>query len=270
MSDHNHQDTPGSSSVIFNTKWGIASVIVVAVVLGSASTVLASTWFRHHNNTAASASTSASHGSAAHGKAKPALGDPGSVCGLTGYETDMDEPYVIPTTTWAGSGPAKTVDGDPIRGMEEMQLPSIDQQGPGTLSPDGVRTCFARTQAGAVLAAANMVSVQANPSIGAAVVAATTADGPGEDAAIAAAKQRSYQPFTQTFQIVGYRLDSFDGNTTVVTVALSNGRAQLLGAPVSMVWQAGDWKTTLTADGQQPRQPSALSSLGGFTPWSAS
>lgn len=237
--------------MILNTWWGIVSLVIVAVIIVLAGVVITGTLIRGHER-ATAAKDAATTG-------------PGSVCGLTGYEYAADAGFTMPTTTWTPTGPQHTTDGVPIR-AEQMLLPSVPGSGPGTTSRDGVRSCFARTQTGAVLAAANMLSASATPAIAGKVIAATTADGPGKQAAIDQAAAAPSGPLVRTFQVAGYQVIDYSGTRAKVTVAMA-ADGTLLGVPVSMVWEHGDWKADLTDDGQMPSQPSELQTLTGFQQW---
>lgn len=236
------------------TPWGISSIVIVTALVAVAGVVTVTTLLRTNDTPTAAGSATT-------------VADPGSICGLSGYDTDQDGLFQIENTTWTPTGPQLTKEGVPIRAAE-MQLPSIDGAGPGTVADSGVRTCFARTHTGAVLAAANMLSASATPALAPELVEATTADGPGKQAAIDAAKNRHTRPYSDTFQIAGYQISSYDGDSAAVTIAMGQ-RSQLLAVPVALIWEDGDWKARLTPTGDQPVDARALSNLAGFTPWAA-
>jgi len=90
--------------------------------------------------------------------------------------------------------------------------------------------------------------------------------GPGRDAAIASADSTSSSAIR--YQIAGYKILSYDGHTAKVDLAVNASSGQVVSFVWNLQWTSGDWKFVVTDDGQSPIAPAALSSLGGYTPWS--
>ncbi len=112
-----------------------------------------------------------------------------SVCGLPGYE-ETGTLTAAPATTWTFVG--------------TMAAPGSDQAGPGTISADGVRSCYAHTVDGAVLAVANIWAMGSDARLSKLALDEMTAPGPGRDAAIAANIPKSNTGVS--VQIVGMKL----------------------------------------------------------------
>jgi hypothetical protein len=171
-----------------------------------------------------------------------------SACGLAdGAQTP---PTSAPATQWYFVG--------------KIAAPKSDRLGPARRQ-GGLATCFARSPAGALFAAAT-IAAETSADDAAAERAARARIVPGEllDKALAA-------PTTQSdvlTQIAGFKIEDYTRSRTTLTLAtrISGGpNAGALGAtPMTLVWRAGDWWWEL-----QPNITSiVLTSLDGFTAWS--
>ncbi|RFA17760.1 hypothetical protein [Subtercola boreus] len=175
-----------------------------------------------------------------------------SVCGLPGYDT-TNTLTATPETKWEIVG--------------TMAAPGSTTIGPGITGADGVRSCYAHTAAGAVFAVANFWAMGTDIRLAPLVTAQSLVPGPGRDAAMA---MKTTQGSTGTSaQVAGFKVLSYDGTDATIDVVLetSTGTDQLFSFPVPMRWSGGDWKLVVTDDGQQVFRPTALQSLGGYTPW---
>jgi hypothetical protein len=175
-----------------------------------------------------------------------------SVCGLPGYE-ETGTLTTAPAASWTFVG--------------TMAAPGSEQAGPGTIGSDGVRSCYAHTVDGAVLAVANIWAMGSDARLSKLALDKMTAPGVGRDAAIAANIPKSNTGVS--VQIVGVKVLSYDGADATVDVAFRTSTGQLYSFPAPVTWVDGDWKSVLTDDGQPPLRPSALQSLGGYIPWEA-
>ncbi|WP_434161440.1 hypothetical protein [Clavibacter michiganensis] len=175
-----------------------------------------------------------------------------SACGLPGYE-ETGTLSAAPATSWTFVG--------------TMAAPGSEQAGPGTIGSDGVRSCYAHTVDGAVLAVANIWAMGSDARLSKLALDKMTAPGPGRDAAIAANIPKSNTGLS--VQIVGVKVLSYDGRDATVDVAFRTSTGQLYSFPAPVTWVDGDWKSVLTDDGQPPLRPTALQSLGGYIPWEA-
>jgi hypothetical protein len=175
-----------------------------------------------------------------------------SVCGLPGYE-ETGTLDAAPEATWAFVG--------------TIAAPATEQAGPGVIGDDGLRSCYAHTVEGAVLAVANIWAMGSDGRLSALALDKMTAPGPGRDAAMAANIPQANNGLS--VQIAGVKLLSYDGKNATVDVAFRTGTGQIASFPSPVTWVDGDWKLVLTDDGQPPLRPAALQSLGGYLPWEA-
>ncbi|WP_350280057.1 hypothetical protein [Kribbella sp. HUAS MG21] len=159
----------------------------------------------------------------------------------------------------------------------KMLIPIQAESGPAKTSPNGVRSCFAHSPTGAVLAAMVLLGQLQNPEVGIAALNSRVYPGPGRDAAIAAAKQAASTPSTTVagdIQFAGFKVLDYPPNATraiIQVVADLNNKAY--GAmPVTMRWYKGDWYIELQTDGSfnGSTEPDILTSLSGYVRFSGS
>jgi hypothetical protein len=156
----------------------------------------------------------------------------------------------------------------------KMLIPIQAAGGPATTSPNGVRSCFAHSPTGAVLAAMVLLGQIQNPEVAMAALHNRVYPGPGRDAAIAEAKQTARTPSTVAgdIQFAGFKVLDYPPNATralIQIVADLNGRAY--GAmPITMRWYRGDWYVELQTDGSfnGSVEPDILTSLSGYVRFS--
>ncbi|TFD12008.1 hypothetical protein E3T26_12030 [Cryobacterium sp. TMT1-21] len=148
-----------------------------------------------------------------------------------------------------------------------VAAPQIQGVGPMEVSANGVPRCFVETPAGAVLAAANFIAFgTGRPDLGAELAASAIVPGLGQNAAIEAAGAASVSS-PGAVQIVGYRVDRYDPQSTDIALAVRADDGSLASGDLVLKWSQGDWK--LIVDPGTGRLPElrTLASLGGFTPW---
>jgi hypothetical protein len=156
----------------------------------------------------------------------------------------------------------------------KMLIPIQAASGPATTSPNGVRSCFAHSPTGAVLAAMVLLGQIQNPEVAMAALHNRVYPGPGRDAAIAAAKQTAQTPSTVAgdIQFAGFKVLDYPPNATraiIQVVADLNNNAY--GAmPITMRWYHGDWYAELQTDGSfnGSLEPDVLTSLSGYVRFS--
>ncbi|PPF14667.1 MULTISPECIES: hypothetical protein [unclassified Rathayibacter] len=173
-----------------------------------------------------------------------------SVCNLPGYD-ESGTLSTAPVTDWTIVG--------------TMAAPSSDTAGPGVIGEDGLRSCYAHTVEGSLFSVANLWAMGTDGRLADAVLERQTAPGAGRDAAIAADIPQSNTG--GSVQIVGFRVSSYTADEATIDIAFRSNTNQLLSFPAPVTWVDGDWKSVLTADGQPPFRPTALTSLGGYIPW---
>lgn len=156
----------------------------------------------------------------------------------------------------------------------KMLIPIQAASGPATTSPNGVRSCFAHSPTGAVLAAMVLLGQIQNPEVSVAALHNRVYPGPGRDAAIAQAKLTAKTPSTVAgdVQFAGFKVLDYPQNATralIQIVADLNGKAY--GAmPITMRWYRGDWYVELQTDGSfnGSVEPDILTSLSGYVRFS--
>jgi hypothetical protein len=239
MTDHNEDNPFKKKGFIFGA--------VLFVVLFLAAAVIGLTSSRGGGDTEpAPVATSASP------DVPTVAAEDESVCGLPGYE-ETGTLTAAPEVTWTFVG--------------SMAAPGSDATGPGVIDDDGVRSCYAHTVDGAVLAVANIWAMGSDARLSKLSLDRMTAPGPGRDAAMAANIPQSNTGIS--VQIAGVNVLSYDAKDATVDVAFRTNTGQLYSFPAPVTWVEGDWKLVLTDDGQPPLRPVALQSLGGFNPWEA-
>ncbi|WP_410786725.1 hypothetical protein [Kribbella sp. C-35] len=157
-----------------------------------------------------------------------------------------------------------------------MLIPLQVAAGPASTSPSGVRSCFAHSPTGAVLAAMVLLGQLQNQAVGISALKARVVPGPGRDAAIAASQQAAKTPKTANgeVQFAAFKVLDYPPNATrtiIQVVADLNNKAY--GAmPVTLRWYKGDWYVELQEDGtlNGSVEPDILSSLSGYVRFSGS
>ncbi|WP_329004484.1 hypothetical protein OHA18_13930 [Kribbella sp. NBC_00709] len=156
----------------------------------------------------------------------------------------------------------------------EMLIPVQAASGPATTSLDGVRSCFAHSPTGAVLAAMVLLGQMQNPAVGIATLRSRVLAGPGKTAALAAAKDDKVTPPTVAgeLQFSGFKVLYYPPHaTTTVIQVVANLDNKAYGAmPITMQWWHGDWYAVLQDDGtfNGSVEPDILSSLNGYVRFS--
>jgi hypothetical protein len=226
--------------------WIVVAIFIAVVLVGGGIAAVTGAF----NGNATTADSTAS---AAPTKSALPTGA-ASVCGLKGYETSNDL-SAAPEAKWVLIGSTAS--------------PKSAAVGPGKSDDDGVfNTCFAHTPTGALFASINYVATTTD---------ARNADRLWEllaDSSVKNQLRATPQPATDDTtrgQVSGFKVDHYDGSSATIDLAVTltgTGSADgLISYPVVLKWQDGDWKVVFTEDGP-PIAPSALSSLGGYIPFS--
>jgi hypothetical protein len=231
----------------FSGRWFIPAAIVIALLLVLVVVLVIV------NQTSSSRTPVADPTSAAPTtNTSPVPDEDKSVCGLKGYETTntLSGP---PSTSWKLVG--------------SVAAPNEPKgAGPGTIASDGFRTCYAHTAKGALFAAANILAMGSDANLGAELSDKLVVPGPGRDAAMKSSSGASTDG--PRVQIAGYRVLDYNGDGATVDIAVTISNGDMASIPTQLRWSGGDWKVVLTDNGQPPVGSSALSNLGGYTPWS--
>jgi len=227
----------------------ILAVIVVAVIAILAAVVLISNLIGSKDDSTAPTAPPTS----AAPSESPAASDPDpSACGLEGYEPTgtVDE---VPAPDWALVG--------------AVAAPSDPEVGPGVVADSGYRSCYAHTPTGALFAAANVIAMGSDNSLGQEITEKSVVPGAGQKAALAQLAQGTPSSSAVRYQIAGYNVLAYDGSTATIDIAVDSS-GKLVSLVQSLEWSDGDWKIVLADNGQSAIPAASLESLGGYTPWS--
>lgn len=157
-----------------------------------------------------------------------------------------------------------------------MLIPLQAAAGPAATSASGVRSCFAHSPTGAVLAAMVLLGQLQNQAVGISALQSRVVPGKGRDAALAASRQAAKTPKTANgeVQFAAFKVLDYPPNATraiIQVVADLNNKAY--GAmPVTLRWYKSDWYVELQEDGtlNGSVEPDILSSLSGYVRFSGS
>lgn len=147
-----------------------------------------------------------------------------------------------------------------------MAAPTDPKVGPGKTDDQGIRSCFARTPAGALYAAVNLWALGSDPSKERAIAEHLAAKGPGRDAGMKA-PQTAAPASDVKVQIAGFNV-SYTANQAVVELAFKANNGALASVRTTLLWQEGDWKGVVADSGAPLEEPRPLSDLSGFILWS--
>ncbi|WGM22897.1 hypothetical protein QEH68_22505 (plasmid) [Paenarthrobacter sp. OM7] len=174
-----------------------------------------------------------------------------SVCGLpAGKETALGN---APKSKWELVG-TMAVPTDP------------STAGPGTVSKEGLRSCFAQSPTGALYATANIWAALFNGSAKQ-VYLDLAADSPTRDKAVQAIKDGKDVGGGRSpkVQIAGFIIHSYTPTAAVVELALKSTDGGYGALSTSLLWEDGDWKLDMPAAGGGTVRP--ISDLSSFIPW---
>jgi len=231
----------------FGGRWFIPAAIVIALVIVLVVVLVVV------NLAGGKKAPAADPTSAAPSTTTPAVpASAKSVCGLKGYET-TNTLTAAPSTSWKLVGTV-AAPNEP------------NGAGPGDVASDGFRSCYAHTAKGALYAAANILAMGSDANLGAELSDKQVVPGAGRDAAMKSSSGASTDG--PRVQIAGYRVLDYSGDAATIDLAVSISNGDMASIPTQLQWSGGDWKVVLTDSGQPPVGSSALSNLGGYTPWS--
>lgn len=239
MSDQSEQPNP------FRSRRFVLSMVVVGFIALLAIIVLVSN-LAGGKKEAAPANTPATSS-----PATPVDSDP-STCGLKGYETTSSLSQA-PKTTWTLVG--------------TIAAPTApNKAGPGVTDSSGFRSCYAHTAQGALFAATNFVALGSDATMREELTS-LVAPGAGRAAVEKALGEGNANSSGFRAQVAGFKIDSYNGQNTVIDLAINYSDGQLVSLPIKMLWVEGDWKVVLSDSGNMPIAPGPLQSLGSYIPW---
>ena len=152
----------------------------------------------------------------------------------------------------------------------DMLIPLQEAGGPAVTAPNGVRSCFAHSPTGAVLATLVLLGQIRNPDLTDSVLSTRVLPGPGRSRAIAEARDTSTPKARGQVQFAGFKVMDYQRNRAVIQVAAELDGQNVASLPVTMVWERGDWKAALQDDGSFNGEvaPDVLGSLDGYVRFS--
>ncbi|GAB2559316.1 hypothetical protein [Kribbella endophytica] len=148
-----------------------------------------------------------------------------------------------------------------------MLIPLQAQGGPAVEDAKGLRSCFAHSPTGAVLAAMVTLGQIRNPQLTEAVLRNRIAPGDGRTLALKAVRTSPTPRNTgQTSQFTGFKVVDYLPNRAIVSIAVRLDSQKVAGLPITLLWIGNDWKLVLQPDGSFNGEvaPDVLQSLEGY------
>jgi hypothetical protein len=151
----------------------------------------------------------------------------------------------------------------------DMLIPRQQQGGPAEMDQAGVRSCFAHSPTGAVLAAMVILGQIRNPALTERVLLQQVVANQGRTRALAEAKATPTPGDTAPpgqSQFTGFKVLDYLQNRAVIAIAVRIDDSNVASMPVTMVWKGGDWRAELKEDGSfnGEVEPDLLRSLDGY------
>jgi hypothetical protein len=149
----------------------------------------------------------------------------------------------------------------------DMLIPLQQEGGPAVTDRTGVRSCFAHSPTGAVLAAMVLLGQIRNPQLTDYVLAKRVVPGPGRNrAAVEARTITTPRNLGQVPQFTGFKVIDYLPNRAIMSIAVQVDDRNVAALLVTMAWSGGDWKAVLQDDGSfnGAVAPEVLQSLDGF------
>lgn len=228
-----------------------STAIVVLVVLCGLVLVATNLWSNDNDDETAETAAPTTDPSP---EASTAPGESGSLCGLPGgSHTTIDSP---PEVEWEFVG--------------TMQAPTSAEAGPGQISDDGLRQCYAHTPEGALLAAANVVAMGTDPLLVQELNEEQVAEGPGRDAVLADLENNPPESDASIrLTIVGYNLMGYAPNASRIDLAVEGSNSMVASITTDLRWEDGDWKIALSNSGQPVIPVTQIADASDYHPWTA-
>lgn len=165
--------------------------------------------------------------------------------------------------------PTQALPSVPVEVGARIQVPSIDGYGPGVR--EGVSHCFAHNPSGAILAAANFVTWFSSKEQLDEVVPTLMATGPNRDRLESQIKAEWQGETGSPFTIHGFKYEDRGADNAMVVLAVSHVAFpdKMVGFPVVLVWQDGDWKAEAPSTDSWGERVIDSLPLEGFVEWGA-
>jgi hypothetical protein len=155
--------------------------------------------------------------------------------------------------------------------QDGILVPVRDTIGPGITDADGLKHCFHRSPAGAVVAVLTTVAQAQDPRHLTDVVQRRVVPGPGQRLALGEARRLLASPSPDAdrnklgqVQYVGYKFIDYTQTRAILSVAIQVDPDHIGAISLAVRWSGGDWKIDLRSDGQLGPDPDVLASLDGY------
>ena len=150
----------------------------------------------------------------------------------------------------------------------DMLIPMQQEGGPAVMDSAGVRSCFAHSPTGAVLAALVTLGQIRNPDLTLSVLRQRFVSNEGLKLALAEGKATppTQGPTKTAAQFTAFKVIDYLPDRAIIGVAVRIDDTNVAAIPVTMAWANGDWKGVLQTDGSfnGAAEPDLLQSLTGY------
>ncbi|HET6295340.1 MAG TPA: hypothetical protein VFG33_18285 [Kribbella sp.] len=149
----------------------------------------------------------------------------------------------------------------------DMLIPLQAQGGPASTDATGLRSCFAHSPTGAVLAAMVTLGQIRNPDLTESVLRSRIAPGVGRTRALSEVRSSpTPRNSGETSQFTGFKVIDYLPDRAIVSIAVRLDAQKVASLPVTLLWSGGDWKLVLQPDGSFNGEvaPDVLQSLEGY------
>jgi hypothetical protein len=148
----------------------------------------------------------------------------------------------------------------------DLLIPLQEAGGPAVTASNGVRSCFAHSPTGAVLAAMVLLGQIRNPELTEDVLKTRIVPGAGRNRALAEIRATPTPKDLGQVQFAGFKVIDYLPNRAIIQIAAEVNAKSVASLPVTMVWSGGDWRGVLREDGSFNGSvaPEVLSSLDGY------
>ena len=144
-----------------------------------------------------------------------------------------------------------------------------DGAGPGQITDEGLRTCFAHDPTGALFAAVNWMGMTSTVEDMQLAVDNLTAPGPGRDVVDGLLETDPEKVLGKGgYQVAGFTFLTYTGDVAMISLAVTTAQGGQGSIPLTLEWSDDDWLMQLPADGNFGAGIGQLSSLAGYVPWS--
>lgn len=151
-----------------------------------------------------------------------------------------------------------------------IAAPGSPELGPGTIR-DGIRSCYAHSPAGALVAMANYAAQQSTAELSLGSAEQNMAEGPGKEIVLeemrARAADGSDGSANVSVQIAGFKVLDYSDEKATIELVAHGTNGVIMSFPGTLSWEDGDWKLVVQENGQPELAPRQLSSLVGYVAW---